>query len=538
MKTILLFFFGFCPFVTFYSQTPQLLWSYDVNDSSFGISSSGDIDVDGKLEIVFSCYRNDSSIYALNAEDGSLLWKVNTGGCNDVSPLIYDVDMDGLLDVVLPSSCVAETFCFNGIDGSEKWSTPLHGSDSPPTVGDLDNDGKPEILHGNFGGYVTCLNGEDGSIAWDIAVDLNSWIQTEPIILDADNDGQLDFIVGNWSFGTDYKIWCFRGSDHQQLWVSDLPSDYIYHGASFADIDNDGYQEIAIGDYSGNLMVLNAENGSLKWDYSFASPFYIGAPTSMGDLNNDGLYEIVFFDGDHLGVLTNTGSLLWDFYIPSYGSAFRGAALSDVNNDDTLDLVFGTSLGIVYALHGNSGDEIWNVDLAAQYGGTFEIDHAPVISDFDNDGTLDFFLVGGYSDYPDVSGNYGRGYAYSTGGSGGPDWLMFRRDSVRSARVPLDSSVVFSKFNIPQNFSAEAYPNPFIRMLTIEYKLLQNTELCVSIYDITGNKAGEIFKGFQTAGSYSYKIDFNEFGLNESGIYFLKIISNEAQITKKIFRMN
>ncbi|MFH2142492.1 MAG: FG-GAP-like repeat-containing protein [Bacteroidota bacterium] len=402
----------------------------------------------------------------------------------------------------------------------------------------MDNDGKPEILHGNFGGYVTCLNGEDGSIAWDLAVDLNSWIQTEPIILDADNDGQLDFIVGNWSFGTNHKLWCFRGNDHQQLWESDLPSDYIYHGASFADIDNDGYQEIAVGDYSGNLMVLNAEDGSLKWDYSFASPFYIGSPTSMGDINNDGLYEIVFFDGDHLGVLDNTGGLLWDFYIPSYGSAFRGAALSDVNNDDTLDIVFGTSLGIVYALHGNTGNQIWNIDLAAIYGGTYDIDHAPVISDFDGDGSLDFFLVGGYTDYPDVSNNYGRGYAVSMDGYGGPDWLMFRRDSVRSARVPLDSSIVFNNMHTAGSFNIEIFPNPFINSLTIEYKVYEKSNINISIFDISGKKISCITDEIKDQGSYIYKTDRSTLDIHGSGVYFIKIKSDSEQITKKIFLMN
>ena len=56
-----------------HAQVPQIKWWFDVYDSSFGQSAAGDIDKDGKLEIVFGCYRNDSSVYALNGEDGSLL---------------------------------------------------------------------------------------------------------------------------------------------------------------------------------------------------------------------------------------------------------------------------------------------------------------------------------------------------------------------------------------------------------------------------------------------------------------------------------
>lgn len=88
-------------------------------DSSFGQSAAGDIDKDGILDVVFGCYRNDSCIYALNANDGTLKWKYNTKtgfaeGCNDAAILIADVDKDDTLDVIVPSSCNPKTFCFRG----------------------------------------------------------------------------------------------------------------------------------------------------------------------------------------------------------------------------------------------------------------------------------------------------------------------------------------------------------------------------------------------------------------------------------------
>ncbi|GAB4294074.1 MAG: hypothetical protein Kow0068_18980 [Marinilabiliales bacterium] len=512
-----------------FAQTPTIKWHYDINDSSFGISAAADLDFDGYLELAFSCYRNDCTIYVLNAEDGSLLWKYNTGGCNDVAPLIYDVDMDDTLEVILPSSCNPTTFCFNGPDGTIEWTTSLHGSDSPPTVGDLDNDGKPEILHGNFGGWVTCLNGEDGSINFDLPVDLNSWIQTAPVILDADNDGQLDFIVGNWSFDTLHTVKCYRGDNQQLLWTSYLPNDVMYHGSAFADIDNDGYQEIILGDYSGQLMVLNAENGSLKWNYYFSSPYYIGSPVSIGDLNNDGYYEIVFFDAWRLGVLSHTGSLLWDFNIPGYASAFRGAALSDVNNDDTLDVVFGTSDGIVYALNGSQGNQLWNIDLWADYGDTLEFDHAPVISDFDKDGYLDFFIVGGKTNYPNISGNYGRAYAVSMNSSGGPDWLMFQRDSVRSSRVPIDSALVIKNNNLI-DYKIECFPNPAKENFTIEYKLPAAANVKIEILNITGQVNDIIIDKYQLPGSYIIRYE-NKF---KSCVFLLQFNVNNNIINKKI----
>lgn len=441
------------------AQTPSIQWWYDVNDMSFGNSAVADIDKDGFLEIVFSTYRNDSSVYALNAEDGSLLWKVNTGGCNDVAPLIIDTDLDGDLEVVLPSSCVAKTFCLDGATGAIEWETVTHGSDSPPTAGDVDGDGYPEILHGEFSGYVICINGEDGSVAWEILVDANCWIQTAPALADMDQDGHLDFVVGNWSFGTNHKLWAFRADNHDLLWESDIPEDVMYHGTSFGDLDKDGKLELAIGDYSGKLHVLNAEDGSHLWSYAFPSPTYAGAATSMADLDNDNFMEVIFFDWYKLGVISHTGTLKWSYDIPGNASSFRGAAVSDLNADGFMDVVFGSSQGEVIALHGATGTVLWIVDLAAHFGaGEFEIDHGPVVEDFDKDGELDIFLVGGHAEYPNIQNNYGRGYAITAGSPGGPIWPMFRRDIHRSACA--DNPFVVPTYAQDEKPAFRIFPNP------------------------------------------------------------------------------
>jgi outer membrane protein assembly factor BamB len=444
MKTIVVT-FGMIAFymMQLLAQTPQIKWWYDTDDMSFGNAAMADVDGDNLPEIAFSTYRNDERLIVLNAEDGSLLWDVNTGGCNDVAPIIYDVDMDGELEIVLPSSCVPQTFCFDAATGDVEWATSTHGSDSPPTIADVDNDNKPEILHGEFNGWIICINGEDGSIEWEFNADPNCWIQTEPTILDVDGNGQLDFVVANWSFGTNHKIWAFRGDNHELIWESDLPEDVIYHGASHADIDGDGKPELAIGDYSGLLNVINAEDGSLLWDYSFPSSYYIGAPTSIGDLDNDNLFEIVASGWFKVAAFNDDGSQLWSYSIPDYGSTFRGAAISDVNDDEILDVVFGTSEGNLIALNGNTGTLIWNVDLQAHFGpNDFEIDHGSLIGDFDNDGLLDAFVVGGHAEYPAIENNYGRAYAVSLESSGGPAWTMFRRNIIRSACVCDTTSVL------------------------------------------------------------------------------------------------
>jgi outer membrane protein assembly factor BamB len=515
------------------------MWWYDVDDSAFGQAAAADLDQDDTLEIVFSTYRNDGWAHCLNAEDGSVHWKYDIGGCGDVAPTLYDLNGDDTLDVILPGSCNPKTFCFNGHTGKLQWQTPMRGSDSPPVIANLDNDPEMEIIHGEFGGYVLCLNA-DGSQAWELAVDLNSWIQTAPIVMDVNEDSIPDFIVANWNFGTDHRIFCFRADTRDTLWTSSLPEDYMYHGASYADLDGDGKNEIVIGDYEGNVYCLNAEDGSLFWRYQHSTSYYVGAPTSIADLDQDGFLDVILIDTWTVVCLNHLGQLKWSYTMPNYGQAFRGAALSDLNGDDTLDVVFGTSKGQVIGLHGPDGSEQWRIDLAAHYGDTLEIDHGPVIADFDLDGDLDVFVVGGHTKYPNIQGNYGRAYAISVGRGSGPDWPMFRRDIRRQACVCPDSQMNTSSFGSHTPLDRfEAYPNPMTDRLFFNLALEKTATIQLNVLSLQGKQVAQVASGNYGPGNHQFVFSPQRSMPHlASGIYLVRLqvdgkIATQTKIVKK-----
>jgi len=512
-------------------QKPNIVWQYDLKSVCFGHSCAGDIDGDGKLEIVFSTYFNDEAIYALNAEDGTLLWKYITNGCNDAAPLIYDVDGDGKPEVLLHSSSNHHFFCFNGKDGSIKWMVDSWGTDSPPSIADADGDGKPEILDGDFYGQLVCYNAEDGSIVWKNKVDSLSCIQTEPVIEDIDGDGELDCVVATWSDSAN-KIVAYRIRDGKELWTCREPKEMLYHGPTIADIDEDGKMEVVIGSYDGFLYCLKGKTGEIKWKYNFPEQGYIGAPTTMGDINKDGRYEIAFVSGSKLGILDGFGTLVWDYDMTGYNSSFRGTIFSDMNNDYNPDVLFGTEAGTLIALNGMNGNKIYEYDLAKEYGKTFFINNAPVAADFNGDGNTEVFVIGGYTEYPAVEKSYGRAYMISVGKTTGPDWLMFRGNIRRNAVLPLKPADVEDNIHFSENnqFSAEYDRNEDVVRIKLNNSTAQFTSLI--LYDLTGTL---IIKEAINSGitKSEYVIAANKLAV---GAYIINLAGNNSSASGIVFK--
>jgi outer membrane protein assembly factor BamB len=517
---------------------PSIKWSFNTRDASFGQSAAGDIDNDGKLEVVFGCYRNDSCVYALNGENGSLLWKFNAAGaaegCNDTAPLIFDVDGDGKKEVIIASSCNPKTFCMNGATGAVKWVCNTRGSDSPPTVADVDGDGKPEILHGEFGGYVICINAENGSIAWELAVDTDSWIQTAPTIADLDGDGKPDFVVATWNAvnRNANKVYAFRGYDRKLLWTHSL-SDVVYHGTAVGDLDGDGKPELLIGSYSDTLYCLNGRTGSVNWTYSAGSNFAASSPVIIADLDDNGVCEVVFAAWYKMIVLRADGSLKWSYDMPGYTQSFRGAAIADVNNDRYPDVIFGTTNGNLIALRGENGNLIFQKNLRTAYGDSaFEIDHAPLIADFDRDGKLDVFIVGGHGEYPDFYKDFGRAYMLSAGPGHGPDWLMFQRDVQRRGNACNDEAT--SVLNHPQPNAASLHiRSDAAGMLSAEIVLTREITGRLDVFNQWGQRVFEINSLRLAAGSHRIALPVASL---PAGVYVCRLSSGAAMLSARFLK--
>ena len=222
------------------------------------------------------------------------------------------------------------------------WSFETGGAvHSSPSLGDIDNDGKLEVVVGSWDNKIYALNGENGSLLWSYTT--GRWVYSSPSLGDIDNDGKLEVVVGSW----DGKIYALNGEDGSLLW-SYTTGDYVVSSPALGDIDNDGKLEVVVGSDDNKIYALNGENGSLLWSYTTGD--YVSSSPSLGDIDNDGKLEVVVGsnDGKIYALNGEDGSLLWSYKTGDWGES--SPSLGDIDNDRKLEVVVGSDDDKIYAI--------------------------------------------------------------------------------------------------------------------------------------------------------------------------------------------
>jgi photosystem II stability/assembly factor-like uncharacterized protein len=83
-----------------------------------------------------------------------------------------------------------------------------------------------------------------------------------------------------------------------------------------------------------------------------------------------------------------------------------------------------------------------------------------------------------------------------------------------------------SKFDLAQN-----YPNPFNPVTKIKYQVAKNSNVNITVFDITGKEISNIINEYHTAGTYEVNFDGSKL---TSGVYFYKMTTNDYSLVKKM----
>ena len=334
-----------------------------VSDRSLSPVVAGDIDNDNEMEILFQSYSYDryTKIYAFH-KDGQ---PVNGWQKTITNPkFTYEVQY-------------------------------INSSASPvPSIGDLDGDGKAEVVAVFYSQLIHAWKG-DGTYISGFPVQVNGYATTTPVLADMDKDGKLDIVVGTTS-GQVYVI-KYDGSILAGFPTNIGKKAHLF--VSVNDLDNDGDLEIIALDSviprnydpsgKSTIYAWHHDGTSVKgWPVQMQGSASI-LPLVTGDLDGDGKAEVIAVASNNTtsriyiwnadGTLKNICQLEPDDQIRS------AISLADIDGDGDIEIIAGSYYGIIYAWH-HDGRKVYGFPINTDDGYNLA---TPIIGDIDGDEKLE-----------------------------------------------------------------------------------------------------------------------------------------------------
>jgi outer membrane protein assembly factor BamB len=302
------------------------------------------------------------------------------------SPAIGDVNGDGKRDIVITTTG-GQVFALDA-DKNLLWTHIVTGAITiPPTLVNIIPDPAPEVLVLSEFGEIQCLDGATGNLVWNRFLPGNiSWGHTALVASDVNGDGMIEIITGDnrstlvclKNNGED--LWTYRGSYGETL----CPA--------VADINGDGLQEILIGGTKTPLVCIS-HDGKKLWEIEQKER---GSSPVIWDLDGDGQPEILVGIDTKLTAVSAKGKILWQYQMwkgaeKSFKFAGIDSAISvgDADGDGVAEIYAADLTGRIVSLTPD-GQLNWSYPVQQR------VRRSPSIADIDGDGVIEI-LVAGYS---------------------------------------------------------------------------------------------------------------------------------------------
>jgi len=310
--------------------------------------SAVDLDGDGTEELIVG--HNGGFVFAVDGQDGSVLWEHSLG--NDIgnwrSAIPADLDNDGRPEVLVTARD-GWVRCLNG-DGTLRWRSKVEEYRlGTPSVGDIDNDGQTEIVYGTATRHLIALKA-DGRLLWDTLAGPLHLGRTKPVIADLDRDGTAEIYAASSNIGPDTGLISLEGASGRIRWYGKTRHKaYMARGVvPFAD----GSLGVLIGDKANSLVAYSGD-GRRRWSSQVKGNGVWTTP-SIADVDGDGRQEIIVSvrgmsaDGQAWYVLDLDGNLQGSFALPG-GGGFGATLVADIDRDGELEVVLASRSGDVTA---------------------------------------------------------------------------------------------------------------------------------------------------------------------------------------------
>ena len=300
-------------------------------------------------------------------------------------------------------------------DLATKSDFPIFGGIRKMNSGDIDGDGKPDLVVLNGISYtVSVLRNisTSGGVSFDASVSFATvYFPNSISIGDLDGDGRPDLALANLSYGSVSVLRNIStpGAVNFEPKV-DFTAEMNAFSISMGDLDGDGRPDLAVANDNGGSNTFSVlRNASTPGTISFApkiefatSPY--SSSVSIGDITGDGKPDLVVASAyyNSVYVYNNTSRLgIISFfplgpYLCPVGSNPFSVSIGDITGDGKQDLaVANRGSNTVSVLRNTSTpSDLVGVSFAPKVDFTTEVEPVSVsIGDIDGDGKPDLFVA-------------------------------------------------------------------------------------------------------------------------------------------------
>ena len=261
-------------------------WEYHTLEGDPNFVTAYDIDNDGIIEVIAGT-DEPGCIYFLNSDTGELKHKNSNSNITELEngAAIGDIDGDGEVELVTADERKGG-MCFTP-NCSLKWMCPDGPHETVPAIKDIDGDGKMEIFCSSE--IVCCIN-IDGTIKWTKPYGKPEEYGGKSLVVlgDINENGVIEFVYLELT-----KVVCRDAATGNTIWSYNTPNEIEYNSAVLAcDIDGDRAVEILFTGRKNHCFYCLSNTGILKWKLDV--PFSPIGGFAITDIDNDGYVEIVF----------------------------------------------------------------------------------------------------------------------------------------------------------------------------------------------------------------------------------------------------
>jgi len=518
-----------------------------------------DIDNDGSDELLYG----DSqwgNIYCYDFKKKLVRWQISNPGAGVTNIGIGDIDNDGKMDIFWGAGASGSgpnnMYIYDMQSQSKKFeSSYIEGPFCGIDVGDVDEDGKPEIVTISYMSYIGY--GSDGILSiYDAYTKELKWQSNGKFFTDGAWTGLHDVKIGKIGSDSIPKILVatdnvyngvihvVNGKTHlvEKIFRYDLGTPMF--SLAIGDVDNDGKNEIIAGSEYGDtecpgiyVYIIDGTTGAVKWHTQNLGSSYV-YNLKVAKVGKDSTQKIIA-TCNRLFIIDGITHGMWE----SQFTGCTGMDITDINKDNMNDIVVGRNNGIIIGIDGNSHTQLFSLKVSNSAIDCLRI------ADIDHDQNEEIIFTSANKIwvYDKTTSQFKWESPVLGSDVGIYHGLTVANLYHDTASIFVGTNYTVQEYTIAQiltdvkNESApkqpisyllsQNYPNPFNPTTIIRYHLPKQGYVNLKVYDILGREVAILVDNVEEAGDKN--IVFNAAGFS-SGIYLYRLITAGFSETKKM----